>query len=292
MQENKMSQMRVQACPENVYRMSDAVKAVLRRAMLRLPKRDVSETETLYPTTSAGMRAFLATFFSRHYFQIQNSLMGYISSDEFSEVMARGTVRILDVGCGPAVGSLAIIDMVAALLGTYGYTTQRPVRVDCILNDTCGLSLGTGRRMLENYFKLIRRSRNLEAGRILQIQRQFPDNIGQLNRIASNQGRYDIVLLSYVVRPLHESEGVDGLRRGLRLVEGLCDTKGRVLIVQDKYREQLMRRVGRVIGEPVKQAKLVQEVYPERGETSVRSYSYYHCLYSPQKSRNEISHAA
>lgn len=156
--------MRAQVCPENVYRMSDAVKAVLRRTMLRLPKRDVSETETLYPTTSGGMRAFLATFFSRHYFQVQNSLMGYISSDEFSDVMASGAVRILDVGCGPAVGSLAIIDMVAALLGTYGYTTQRPVKVDCILNDTGGLSLGTGRRMLENYFKLIRRSRNLEAG--------------------------------------------------------------------------------------------------------------------------------
>jgi len=126
----------------------------------------------------------------------------------------------------------------------------------------------------------------------LQVQRQFPDNIGQLNRIASNQGRYDIVLLSYVVRPLHESQGVDGIRRGLRLIEGLCNTKGQVLIVQDKYREQLMRRIGRVIGEPVKQAKLVQEVYPERGETSVRSYSYYHCLYSPQKLRDEISHAA
>ncbi len=279
-------------CPGDVFRLSEPVRTMLRRAMLRLPKRDVSETETLYPTTPAGMRAFLATFFSRHYFQVQNSLMGYISSDEFTDVMARGAVRILDVGCGPAVGSLAIIDMVAALLGTYGYTTQRSVKVDCILNDTCGLSLGTGRRMLENYFKLIQRSRNLEAGRILQVQRQFPDNIGQLNRIASNQGKYDIVLLSYVVRPLHESEGVDGLKRGLRLVEGLCNTKGQVLILQDKYREQLMRRIGRVIGEPVKQAELVQEVYPERGETSVRSYSYYHCLYSPQKSQNEISHAA
>src|SRR3972149_4995357 len=106
MTERFESQIKSELCPGGIWQLSDRVKNVLRRQIERLPNRSVSEEEVMYPNPAAGMRAFLEVFFSRHYFQVQNSLLAYVESEDFDSIFDEGEIRILDIGCGPAVGVL------------------------------------------------------------------------------------------------------------------------------------------------------------------------------------------
>jgi ribosomal protein RSM22 (predicted rRNA methylase) len=113
-------------CPDGEWKLSDYMRSVLERQISRLPKAIVSEDETRYPTTPAGMRAFLDVFFTRHYFQVQDSLLEYMISDEFMDSLATGALQILDVGCGPAVASLAITDILGYILEYFRYAGGLP----------------------------------------------------------------------------------------------------------------------------------------------------------------------
>ncbi len=55
-------------CPDGIWRLSGVIESLLQRQLNRLPKKRVSEEESRYPTTPAGMREFLDGFFARHYF--------------------------------------------------------------------------------------------------------------------------------------------------------------------------------------------------------------------------------
>ena len=68
-------------CPERIWQLTDAMKLTLDYQISRLPRRTVSDLETRYPTTLAEMRAFLEVFFTRHLFQVQNSLIDYMTSE-------------------------------------------------------------------------------------------------------------------------------------------------------------------------------------------------------------------
>ena len=84
------------------------------------------------------MRAFLNKFFARHYFQVQDSLVDYMTSEDFHALLDTQELRILDIGSGPAVASLAISDMVACILDNLRQTNQqvkgRKVRISYVLN--------------------------------------------------------------------------------------------------------------------------------------------------------------
>ena len=97
--------------PDGICKPTDLIKSVLDREIVRLPERPVSDHETRYPTNAPSMRAFLETFFTRHLFQLQNSLVDYIASPDFDSIMQSGLLRILDVGAGPAVASIGLVDM-------------------------------------------------------------------------------------------------------------------------------------------------------------------------------------
>jgi len=60
-------------CPEGNWKFRDVIQKILKSGINRYPRLKVSDEETKYPTTQAGMRAFLDVFFARHYFQVQNS---------------------------------------------------------------------------------------------------------------------------------------------------------------------------------------------------------------------------
>ena len=107
---------RKELCPDGVWRLTDVMKSLLRYQISQLPKAKVTEDETRYPQSVAGMRAFLVKFFARHYLHTQNSLVDYMTSQDFVEVIRSGKLRILDVGSGPAVACLAITDMIACIL--------------------------------------------------------------------------------------------------------------------------------------------------------------------------------
>jgi len=266
------------------------MKSVLRYQVSRLPKSKVSETDTRYPTTPASMRAFLDVFFTRHFFQTQNSLVNYMTSQDFLDIIASGHLRILDVGSGPAVASLAITDMLACILEHLEYIGEWPkgktVKVTYVLNDTSGICLGTGQRMLTNYFRIRGgHTGRIINGRVISIQKAFLDNMNQLQRVKLNFGTYDLVIFSYVISPLNEDRGFNSLVNGLMNVEKLCSHNGRTLILQDRFNASLIRRISRAIDISSHKRELRQHVYPNRNTNQTYTYSYYHCLYAPTRER-------
>ena len=221
-------------------------------------------------------------FFSRHYFQIQNSLLDYIESEDFDSIFDGGEIRILDIGCGPAVGVLAVTDIIMSILENQNSSRQRLVRFAYFLNDTSGICLSTGQRMLNECFDLYR-ANEIGAGehRILTLTNDFPDNANQLERIEKNYGAYHLVMFSYVIRPLANENGNIGLANDIVRTEKLCDHRGRILILQDKYRETLIRTLGEQINVSVENKELTQEIFPIRGTANTYTYTYYQCLYKP-----------
>lgn len=272
--------------PDGIWQLSDPMKLILSRLISRLPKSKVSEDETRYPQSPAGMRAFLVKFFTRHYVQTQNSLVNYMTSQDFLETIGTGHLRILDIGSGPAVSSLAITDMLIYILQHLVEMEEWPknktVKVNYVLNDTSRICLGTGKRMLINHFNIGRRyNGNVIHGQTISIQKAFPDNINQLRRIRFNWGAYDIVIFSYVVQPLIEDKGVRALVQGLSDIEQLCNDSGRILILQDKFQTALVGQISGAIGISRHEDELTQQVFPKRNTSGTYTYSYYSCLYSP-----------
>lgn len=272
--------------PDGIWRLPDIVQSVPRYNISRLPKTEVSKTDTRYPIDPASMRAFLEVFFSRHYFQVQKSLIDYVVSEDFFDTVGSGHLRILDIGSGPAVASLAITTLLRSVLKGFihlGYWRRaRVVKVTYLLNDISPICLATGQRMLANYFSLSAGSglpvvHNLT----MSMQEAFPDNTYKIRRVARSLGSYDMTVLSYVVMPLGEDSGLNVLANGLLSIEQLCSHTGRILLVQDKYNESFMRRLGRAIGVSVHKQELTQEVYPDRNSYETYTHTYYSCLYGP-----------
>jgi ribosomal protein RSM22 (predicted rRNA methylase) len=274
-------------CPNGAWELSDCMRAALKRQISRLPTAEISEEETRYPTTLAGMRAFLDVFFTRHYFQVQDSLLEYLISDEFMYSLATGELRILDVGCGPAVASLAITDTLGYILEYFRYMGGLPrnrfLNITYVLNDTSGICLGTGQRMLTDYFRICKAyNKGTMRLRTICIQEPFPSNIKQLRRIRNNSDSYNIAIFSYVVVPVSEDDGFGNLVNGLWSTEELCSTNGQILILQDKFQTALVQRIGIAIGVSAHKAKLTQAVYPRRNANESYTYSYYQYLYAPR----------
>ena len=273
-------------CPDGIWRLPDIVQSVLRYNISRLPKREVSKTDTRYPIDRASMRAFLEVFFSRHYFQVQNSLIDYIISEDFFDTVGAGHLRILDIGSGPAVASLAITTLLCCVLKALidlGYWPRtKVVKVTYLLNDISSICLATGQRMLADYSRLST-SRGLPVAHnaTISMQEHFPDNLYKIRRLARSLGGYDMTVLSYVVMPLGEDTGLNALADGLLSIEQLCSRTGRILLVQDKYNESFMRRLGKAISVSVHKRELTQEIYPDRNSYETYTYTYYSCLYGP-----------
>ena len=275
-------------CPNNVWDLTDAVRSVLRYQINQLPRRRVSESETRYPTTPAGMRSFLETFFTRHYFQVQNSLIKYLVSEDALSILRERQLRILDIGSGPAVASLAITDMLALVLKQLNdagsWLGRGRLRLIYVLNDTAGICLGTGQRMLDDYFSTRGEHRDwVTDGGTFGVQKAFPANMRQLQRIAHNMGGYDVAVFSYVLTPLKEDVGLSALVGGMSAIESLCNSGGRMLILQDKFKAGLMQRVSGLLGKSNHKEELTQRACPGRDENDTHTYSYYSCLYIPMK---------
>lgn len=274
--------------PNGIWQLSDMMKSILRRQISCLPLNKVTEDETRYPESPAAMKAFLIKFFARHYLQTQNSLIEYVTSQDFHNIIRLGNLRILDIGSGPAVASLAITDMLSSLVKRLKnkqiWPISKRVKIDYILNDTSSICTGTGVRMLNDYYNSFRKNnRDIILGQKICTQKSFPDNLKQLQRIRFNLGRYDIVVFSYVLSPLNEEIEFNKLILGLFNVEKLCNYSGRILILQDKYRTGLIHRISRAIGIHSNFEKSIQEIYPKRDVSGIYPYWYYCFVYIPTK---------
>jgi len=277
-------------CEDSVWRISEVMKSVLQYQILRLDKRKVNEDETRYPKSQAGMRSFLKKYFTRHYLQAQSSLVDYMSSNDFIDIIKSESLTILDIGSGPAVTSLAITDMltyVIEYLQEVGEWPKRKVlKINYIMNDTSEICLGTGQYMIKDYFRR-KHIKEIDYSHIFSIHKGFPNNINQLRRIRNNLGTYDIVIFSYVLSPLVEDKIYSQLINGFLEVENLCNQRGRILILQDKFQKKLMQRISRSIDVSSHREESHQYIYPKRNDNDTYKYSYYSCLYEPKKQMNK-----
>jgi len=215
------------------------------------------------------MRAFLVKFFTRHYFQTQHSLFNYMTSNEFPNLLASGKLQILDIGCGPAVASLAITEMLAFILkylrDTGEWQSGRTLKVTYVLNDTSNICLATGQEMLNNYFRFGHRDNLFSIhSRIFTVEKAFPRNMIQLRRISCNIGRYDITNFCYFAESYAEKVGFQKLVNGLLEIEKLCNLAGKILILIDRFNEMFTRRLAKALGASSKKQVLTQYVYPRR----------------------------
>lgn len=277
-------------CPDGIWQPTNIIKSVLKYQISRLPKAKVEDIEIRLPQNPPLMRAFLIKFFTRHYFQIQNSLIDYMTSQDFLNAAKSGRLQILDVGCGPAVASLAITEMFGRILEHLEDMGEWPkgkiVKMNYVLNDTSDICLATGQRILEHYFHIGRQD-NLRTIQNMSfaIEKAFPANINQLKRISLNLGMYDIANFSYVVESFKEKSSFQNLVNGLSETEKLCNPAGKILIIIDKFNMPFTRRLTKAMGVSSSKQLLTQLVYPKRNANETFSYKYYRYLYSPSNTQ-------
>ncbi len=277
-------------CPDGIWQPTNIIKSVLKYQISRLPKAKVEDIEIRLPQNPPLMRAFLIKFFTRHYFQIQNSLIDYMTSQDFLNAVKSGRLQILDVGCGPAVASLAITEMFGRILEHLEDMGEWPkgkiVKMNYVLNDTSDICLATGQRILEHYFHIGRQD-NLRTIQNMSfaIEKAFPANINQLKRISLNLGMYDIANFSYVVESFKEKSSFQNLVNGLSETEKLCNPAGKILIIIDKFNMPFTRRLTKAMGVSSSKQLLTQLVYPKRNANETFSYKYYRYLYSPSNAQ-------
>jgi hypothetical protein len=273
-------------CPHGVYELSNSVKCALDQEIRCLPKCEVSEHETRYPIDAASMRAFLEVFFTRHLFQLQNSLIDYVISPDFNEAIRSGRLRILDIGSGPAVASQALIDIIDRMMS--GADSSASLRrgllhVSHVLNDTSAICLATGKRMLTSRSQdRDRRGSTVSRSHIFTLSSAFPGNLHQICHLAAFLEGFDLVILSYVLRPLTEDGNLQSVVNGLNRLKRFGGAHGRVLIIQDKFQEPLIRKLADMMGVECREQTLTQEVYPPRGSSEAGTYTYYDCFYAPR----------
>ncbi len=280
-------------CPLGTWQLTEAVRKLLRLHLSRLPRQVTSEQEARYPTGPAGMRAFLDTFFARHYFQVQNSLLGYLASGDFLDSLWESQVAILDIGAGPALASIATTDMIACSLKYMVQCTNRQLQSDInfsyVLNNTSNICLSTGRQMLRDYWQLAQSyDSRIIGGKVLPIQTSFPDNMFQLRRICRNTGPYNIIILSYILNPLSEQHNLDAVCENIAKLQDMLRPSGRMLILQDRFSAPLVKKVGRKLRADFDEQTVTQHIYSHQNENETYTYTYYSCLL--ESTRRNISH--
>ena len=279
--------------PDDIWTLGKAAQKLLMDLLRRLPKKDVSEEERRYPTSSEGLRVFLDGFFDRHFFQVQDSLIQYFASPAFESVIQRGVLHVADVGGGPAVASLAIAELVAAALSVMRETGKPrgngAIRIHYALNDTSEVCLNEGHVLLDKYHRI--GDGQVSIGRVLRLSTPFPDSITQFRRVARMTAPYDICCLGYVLIPLSEQIGIDKTAESIRPLSQTRNLNGgQLLLTQDKFREDLHRQVCRAVDVPAEVAELKQQVYDSENQNSEHTYTY--CRSSSPMSGLTLPHSA
>ena len=170
--------------PDGCWQIQEDILEILQQEINRLPnKKDVSEQQCRYPETPAAMRAFLEKFFVRHFFQVQDSLL---TDDVFKLILnifnASGPVTILDVGAGPAVASLGLLNV----LSQCGMMRQNTA-IRIIMNDTSKICLESGQRMLDAF--ICKNNKHIPKLSVQQLNTQFPENLSAIKRTVSRWGK-------------------------------------------------------------------------------------------------------
>jgi hypothetical protein len=238
------------------------------------------------------MRAFLDAFFARHFFQVQDSFLEYIASSGLGNVMNREALHIADIGSGPAVATLAIVDALDTALHHLDKPNKRfgrrKINVTTVLNDTSEVCLDTGQAMLKAYSRARTANSRVDFKRVIPLATPFPESVKQLNRMARFSEPFDFSCFGYVLDHLEEQSGAQAAFDGIRqLVKAGNPQSGRILIIQDKFHESLHRRLCRSLGTSLEQTEIKQHVYDSANQNSEYTYTFFRSFYPQMKDLQE-----
>ena len=87
---------------------------------------------------------------------------------------------------------------------------------------------------------------------------------------------------------MNENEGIETTAKGLKEIEMLCNKNSRFLIIQDRFKLPLLRKLARALDVSYKKEELKQKVYESINDNEVQTYLYYRCIYN--RSGNMVTH--
>ncbi|MBL7107534.1 MAG: hypothetical protein ISS77_08020 [Phycisphaerae bacterium] len=261
---------------DGVWELDVEIEQILKRQIMSLPSSDnLSKQECRYPEDKLSLRGFLDKFFARHFFQVQNAILQPSCFERILTAIKNGNVTIADIGCGPAVASLALVN----LLSYISHNMHRPVTVNIVLNDTVPEMLAAGYKMLNIYKN---RLTSVNISRIISIDTPFPESMVQLRRISNILNRYDICCLSYVLLPLKEEATYMQMQQSLKILFSYLKPTGVGVITQDKFRESLARRLGSLLNSSTQKITLRQKIYDSKNTCNELLYEYFRITVLPE----------
>lgn len=188
--------------------------------------------------------------------------------------MQRGNITIADIGCGPAVASMAILNLVSQVCRKL----NRNIHINIIFNDISTEALAIGRKILDAYAKHLY---GISISKMLVLETPFPDSMIQLRRISNMLDPYDICCLSYVLDLVKEESSYEELRQRIEMLLGFCKPTGFILNLQDKFRESFARRIGHFLKASVNKLNLRQKIYDSTNSCDEYSYDYFRIAFFP-----------
>lgn len=259
-----------------VWNLDVEIEKVLKRQIMSLPtSENLSRQEYRYPEDNTSLRGFLDKFFARHFFQVQNAVLQPDCFERILTAIKNSNITIADIGCGPAVASLALV----SLFSYISHNMYRPVNVNIVLNDTVPETLAAGCKMLNMYKS---RLASVNISRIININTPFPESMIQLRRISNMLNKYDICCLSYMLLPLKEESTYMQMEQSLKTLFSYLKTTGVGVIIQDKFRESLARRLGSLLNSSTRKMSLRQKIYDSSNSCDELSYEYFRIAFLPE----------
>ncbi len=277
-----MDEVRDYLAPQGVWTLRKETESLLGRTLSGLPRGQVSENEQRCPTTLRGVRAFMNALFARHFFQLQDSLLEFAVDLVASRSSQGEPLCFADIGSGPAVASIALIDLLDSVRQVVRKRTgegMEPVRLSIVLNDVSEPCLDVGRKMILS----LSGETSVSVPQIAPVTVPFPRSITQLGRLARNLRPYDLCCMSYVLAPLQEQAGLRSVSDAVRQLLGTSiQANGRAVILQDKFHEQLHVDVCRRLGVSSQEVQLKQTVYDTDNQNDEHTYTFFRCVF-PQE---------
>jgi hypothetical protein len=272
-----LAEVREEIVPGDIWTLDDELEKILKQQISSLPSpSNSSGSEYKYPEDKASLRGFLDRLFARHFFQIQNAILQQDTFERLVSAVQRRNITVADIGCGPAVASTTILNIVSNVC----CKLNKSIYVNIVLNDISIEALAVGRKMLETYAKHLY---GISGLKILVLNAPFPGSMIQLRRISRMLDPYDVCCLPYVLDLVKENYSYENMCQRLETLAGLCKPTGFILNLHDKFRESFARCIGHLLNASVSKLSLRQRVYDSTNSCEEYSYDYFRIAFFPNQ---------
>jgi len=194
---------------------------------------------------------------------------------------SKNALHLLDVGCGPATASLAVTDLLNSLLVIPELVTPWN-DLFYTFNDTSEAGLLAGVTLLGNFRRRSLLTRNPRAALRIHdpetIVAAFPESAERISipRHRPEAPRDSMLIMSYVVGPLVEKEGVHSIARGIRKIV-MSDERRTMglMLIEDQFHEKQLRSLARELELRVEERTLSLKTYWAENHHEIYTYRYY-----------------